>query len=124
MRGPEAASRPARAVAARPARPGPSGDRPLRIAIWLAAALASAGLSATVDLEYVIDGEFTPASDDGSFKTVNPATEEVLAEVAEATEDDVDRAVRAARRAQETVWGPMPGRERAKYLFRITRLLA
>ena len=51
MRGPEAASRPARAVAARPARPGPSGERPLRIAIWLAAAVASAGLSATVDLE-------------------------------------------------------------------------
>ncbi|KLN34082.1 betaine-aldehyde dehydrogenase [Cellulosimicrobium funkei] len=71
-----------------------------------------------------IDGEFTPASDSGSFKTVNPATEEVLAEVAEATEEDVDRAVRAARRAQEKVWGPMPGRERAKYLFRIARLLA
>ncbi|NDO89425.1 aldehyde dehydrogenase family protein [Cellulosimicrobium composti] len=71
-----------------------------------------------------VDGEFTPASDSGSFKTVNPATEEVLAEVAEATEEDVDRAVRAARRAQEKVWGPMPGRERAKYLFRIARLLA
>src|SRR5690606_23365118 len=71
-----------------------------------------------------VDGEFTPASDSGSFKTVNPATEEVLAEVAEATEEDVDRAVRAARRAQEKVWGPMPGRERDKYLFRIARLLA
>jgi aldehyde dehydrogenase (NAD+) len=68
-----------------------------------------------------IDGEFTDGS--GVFKTVNPADEEVLAEVAEAGTDDVDRAVRAARNAFETVWGPMPGKERGKYLFRIARLL-
>ena len=71
-----------------------------------------------------IDGEFVDAADGTTFKTINPATEEVLAEVAEAGEADVDRAVRAARRAQEQVWGPMPGSERAKYLFRIARLLA
>ncbi|MCD9155312.1 aldehyde dehydrogenase family protein [Aeromicrobium duanguangcaii] len=70
-----------------------------------------------------IDGEFTDGGGT-SFKTVNPATEEVLAEVAEADEADVDRAVRAARTAYEKVWGPMPGRERAKYLFRIARILA
>ena len=51
MQGPEAASRPARAVRARPGRPRPGWDRTRRIAIWLAAAVASAGLSATVDLE-------------------------------------------------------------------------
>lgn len=71
-----------------------------------------------------IDGKFTDAADGAVFKTVNPATEEVLAEVSEAGEADIDRAVRAARRAQEKVWGPMPGTERAKYLFRIARLLA
>lgn len=70
-----------------------------------------------------IDGEFTEAAG-GAMKTVNPATEEVLADVAVADEADVDRAVAAARRAQEKVWGPMPGAERAKYLFRIARLLA
>ena len=70
-----------------------------------------------------IDGEFTDGGGE-PFKTVNPATEEVLAEVAEANEADVDRAVRAARTAHEKVWGPMPGRERAKYLFRIARILA
>ncbi|GAA2087416.1 aldehyde dehydrogenase family protein [Aeromicrobium tamlense] len=70
-----------------------------------------------------VDGEFTDGGGT-AFKTVNPATEEVLAEVAEANEDDVDRAVRAARRAYDRVWGPMPGRERAKYLFRIARILA
>jgi aldehyde dehydrogenase (NAD+) len=71
-----------------------------------------------------IDGEFTDAAAGTVFKTVNPATEEVLAEVSEAGEADVDRAVAAARRAQTKVWGPMSGAERAKYLFRIARLLA
>ncbi|MET7749860.1 aldehyde dehydrogenase family protein [Micromonospora sp. NPDC005367] len=70
-----------------------------------------------------IDGKFVDPSDGGSFKSINPATEEVLAEIAEAGSGDVDRAVRAARTAYETVWGPMPGRDRAKYLFRIARLI-
>ena len=71
-----------------------------------------------------IDGEFVDPADGGSRKTVNPATEEVLAEVAEAGPADVAAAVAAARRTQEEVWGPMPGAERAKYLFRIARLIA
>ncbi|MFG2011817.1 aldehyde dehydrogenase family protein [Micromonospora sp. NPDC048868] len=70
-----------------------------------------------------VDGEFVDPTDGGTFKTVNPASEEVLAEVAEAGTQDVDRAVRAARQAYEKVWGPMPGRDRAKYLFRIARIL-
>ncbi|MEV4811308.1 aldehyde dehydrogenase family protein [Micromonospora avicenniae] len=70
-----------------------------------------------------IDGKFVDPSDGGSFKSINPATEEVLAEIAEAGSGDVDRAVRAARTAYEKVWGPMPGRDRAKYLFRIARLV-
>ncbi len=70
-----------------------------------------------------IGGEFTDPAEGGSFKTISPATEEVLAEVAEATDADVDRAVRAARRAQTRVWGRMSGRERSKYLFRIARIL-
>ena len=71
-----------------------------------------------------IDGAFTEPADGGTFKTVNPATEEVLAEISAAGAGDIDRAVAAARRAQQDVWGPMPGRERAKYLYRIARLLA
>jgi aldehyde dehydrogenase (NAD+) len=71
-----------------------------------------------------VDGAFVDPADGGSFKTVNPATEEVLAEVAEAGPADVDAAVRAARRAYTDVWGPMPGAERAKYLYRIARLVA
>ncbi|MEU8259015.1 aldehyde dehydrogenase family protein [Micromonospora sp. NPDC048999] len=70
-----------------------------------------------------VDGKFVDPTDGGSFKSINPASEEVLAEVAEAGAQDVDRAVRAARTAYEKVWGPMPGRDRAKYLFRIARII-
>jgi acyl-CoA reductase-like NAD-dependent aldehyde dehydrogenase len=69
-----------------------------------------------------VDGEFV----DGhgrSFKTISPATEEVLAEIAEADEADVEAAVKAARRAHSRVWSRIPGRERAKYLYRIARIL-
>jgi aldehyde dehydrogenase (NAD+) len=70
-----------------------------------------------------IGGEFVDPADGAAMKTVNPASEEVLAEVAEAGAGDVDRAVAAARRAYDQTWGPMPGRERAKYLYRIARII-
>ena len=70
-----------------------------------------------------IDGEFAPAADGAQLGTVNPATEEPLAMVARGGPADVDRAVAAARAAFEDVWGPMPGAERAKYLYRIARIL-
>jgi aldehyde dehydrogenase (NAD+) len=69
-----------------------------------------------------IGGEFVPATG-GVFKTVNPATEDVLAEIGVASDADVDRAVAAARRAYSGVWSRLPGAERAKYLFRIARLI-
>ncbi|MFE7167465.1 aldehyde dehydrogenase family protein [Streptomyces sp. NPDC057616] len=69
-----------------------------------------------------VDGEFTEAADGKVFKTVSPSTEEVLSEVAQAGEADVDRAVKAARKAFET-WSALPGSERAKYLFRIARII-
>ena len=59
-----------------------------------------------------------------SFKSISPSSEEVLAEVAEATADDIDRAVKAARQAYTSVWSKLPGRERAKYLYRIARIMA
>ncbi len=71
-----------------------------------------------------IGGEFVAGADGGVFKTISPATEEVLAEVAEAGPADVDRAVAAARQAYEQTWSVMPGTERAKYLFRIARIIA
>src|SRR3954462_1190471 len=68
-----------------------------------------------------IGGEFVDAG--RSFKTVNPASEEVLAEIAEADAADVDRAVAAARKAYDGVWSSLPATERAKYLFRIARII-
>ncbi|MUN40729.1 aldehyde dehydrogenase family protein [Actinomadura litoris] len=69
-----------------------------------------------------VGGEFTDGHGE-PFKSVNPADETVLAEIARADEGDVDRAVAAARTAFERVWGPMPGAERAKYLYRIARIV-
>jgi aldehyde dehydrogenase (NAD+) len=69
-----------------------------------------------------IDGEFVDGHGK-SFKTISPSSEEVLAEIAEADESDVDLAVKAARRAHSRVWSRMPGSERAKYLFRIARII-
>jgi aldehyde dehydrogenase (NAD+) len=69
-----------------------------------------------------IDGEFVDGTGE-PFKSVNPATEEVLTEVASGSAADVDRAVAAARRAFTRVWGPMRPADRGKYLFRIARLL-
>ncbi|MEU4273272.1 aldehyde dehydrogenase family protein [Streptomyces sp. NPDC026092] len=69
-----------------------------------------------------IDGEFVDAADGKVFKTVSPSSEEVLSEVAQAGTEDVDRAVKAARKAFEK-WSALPGAERAKYLFRIARII-
>ena len=69
-----------------------------------------------------IDGRFVDGHG-ATFKTISPATEEVLAEIAEADQADVDAAVLAARKAYDKVWSRMPGRERAKYLYRIARII-
>jgi len=69
-----------------------------------------------------IDGEFVDGTGE-PFKTVNPATEEVLTEISAGSAADVDRAVAAARRAFTRVWGPMRPADRGKYLFRIARIL-
>jgi len=75
------------------------------------------------DYGLFIDGEFVEPRSDQMFATVSPSTEHHLANVAAASAADVDLAVSAARRSHTEVWGPMPGRERAKYLYRIARQL-
>ena len=70
-----------------------------------------------------INGEFSDPSSHETFVTLNPATEEPLANVVQASSADVDRAVYAARRAYDAVWSKTTGAERSKYLFRIARLL-
>jgi acyl-CoA reductase-like NAD-dependent aldehyde dehydrogenase len=69
-----------------------------------------------------INGEFVDGSG-ASFKSISPATEEVLAEVSVASDADVDAAVKAARTAYTRVWSRMSGADRGKYLYRIARIL-
>ncbi|KJS62595.1 betaine-aldehyde dehydrogenase [Streptomyces rubellomurinus] len=82
---------------------------------------AAAGDIAT-SYGHFIGGEFVDSSGSEALKTVNPATEQVLAEFAQGTDEDVDRAVAAARKAFVD-WSALPGSERAKYLFRIARIV-
>ena len=70
-----------------------------------------------------IDGEFVSSSSGKSFETLDPSTENSLSVVTEASSEDVDRAVRAARASYEKYWKKMPGTDRARYLFRIARHL-
>jgi aldehyde dehydrogenase (NAD+) len=70
-----------------------------------------------------IGGEMVEPIDGTRFKTVNPATEEVLSEVVAAGPQDVDRAVDAARSAYEGTWSRLSGRDRGKYLYRLARLV-
>ncbi len=69
-----------------------------------------------------IDGEFVEPKSGRHVPTINPATEDVLAEVAEGGPEDVGRAVEAARAASGP-WQALEGAQRAKYLYRIARQL-
>src|SRR4029079_16433812 len=70
-----------------------------------------------------IRGEFVEPHSKRWFETINPATEDTLAEIAEGDAQDVDRAVAEARRAYDKVWRKIAPSERAKYIFRIARLI-
>jgi aldehyde dehydrogenase (NAD+) len=70
-----------------------------------------------------IGGKFVKPSKGKYFDTISPSTEEKLAEIAEADEKDVDIAVKAAKSAYDKTWKKMPAKERAKYIFRIARMI-
>src|SRR5438270_11673116 len=70
-----------------------------------------------------IDGRTTPAQTGRTFKTVNPATGAVLAEVAEADATDVDRAVAAARRALEGPWARFKPFDRQQVMLKLADLV-
>ncbi|NCP85173.1 MAG: aldehyde dehydrogenase family protein [Bacteroidetes bacterium] len=71
---------------------------------------------------HFINGKFTPSTTGEYFDTINPATEEKLSELALGSVEDVDKAVKAAKKAQKD-WAKLPGKERGKYLYRIARLI-
>ena len=68
-----------------------------------------------------IGGKWVKATQ--QFKTTNPANDQVIAEVGLAGKKEINQAVKAARKAYESVWSKMPAADRGKYLFRIARLL-
>ncbi|HAQ04319.1 MAG: aldehyde dehydrogenase family protein [Acidimicrobiales bacterium] len=70
-----------------------------------------------------IDGDFVASSSGKSFETLDPSTEKSLSVVTEASPEDVDRAVQAARVSYEKYWKKMSGADRGRYLFRIARHL-
>jgi aldehyde dehydrogenase (NAD+) len=78
-----------------------------------------------IDAQYelFIGGEFVAPQEGRYFESVNPATEETLSSVALATNADVDLAVKAARKAYNGAWSKMKAADRAKYIYRIARIL-
>src|SRR6056297_1215367 len=72
---------------------------------------------------HFINGDFTEPVKKRYFKSINPATGAVLSEFAEGTSEDVDAAVKAARKAYGNDWSALSGKERGKYIFRIARII-
>ena len=75
------------------------------------------------EYQLFIDGKFVSAKTGKSFPSINPATEKKISSISLAGSEDVDDAYKAAKKAFDSTWSRMPGRERGKYLFRIARLL-
>ncbi|NCT14549.1 MAG: betaine-aldehyde dehydrogenase [Flavobacteriales bacterium CG18_big_fil_WC_8_21_14_2_50_32_9] len=73
--------------------------------------------------ELFIGGKWVKPTSGKYFDTINPANEQKIALIAEANDKDVDKAVKAARKAYNEVWSKMPAKERAKYIYRIARLI-
>src|ERR1700759_3523321 len=69
-----------------------------------------------------IDGQKVPSVSGRTFNTLNPATEQVIAEVAEGNEEDANRAGAAVRRAFEGPWRTMRASERGQILLRLVDL--
>ena len=103
-------------------KPGPAA--PMSVSWEYAPSIESAD-HVKIDDRYdlFIGGEFVQPHSRRYFETINPATEDVLSQIAEGDAQDVDRAVGAARKAYDKVWRKLPASERAKYIFRIARLI-
>ena len=80
-------------------------------------------ISIKSEYQLFIDGKFVKPKKRKYFPTINPASEKKLSSIAEASTDDVDKAVKSARRAYDGVWSSMSAKERGKYIFRIARLI-
>jgi aldehyde dehydrogenase (NAD+) len=102
-----------------------TGHRPDRQAVWAYAPAPESREVLTLKDRYglFIGGKMVEPKSGKWFETISPSTEDHLADVAEAGPEDVDLAVKAAREAWDSGWRDLPGRERAKFLYRIARAL-
>lgn len=73
--------------------------------------------------ELFINGKFVKPNSKKYFETINPASEKKLSNIAQANAKDMDIAVKAAKKAYDNIWSKMPEAERAKYIYRIARLM-
>ena len=69
-----------------------------------------------------INGHFLANQSGETFDVTNPATGEVITKIAVGNKEDVDFAVKSARKAFES-WSKLTGAERGKYLFRVARII-
>ena len=92
---------------------------------WQYAAAPESTDHVQIDAEYglFIGGEFIAPADGRYFESINPATEETLSSIALASDADVDRAVKAARKAYNGPWSKLSAADRGKYIYRIARIL-
>jgi len=92
---------------------------------WRYAPAPESRSAANINPQYdlYINGKFEKPLSKKYFATINPASEEKISDIAEANAADVDKAVTAARKAYEKVWKKMPPKERAKYIYRIARMI-
>jgi len=84
---------------------------------------SSEHISISDKYHHFIGGEWVHPEKGRYMTTINPATENKLAEFAEGTSEDVKRAVKAARKAYEKSWSNLSGKERGKYIFRLARMI-
>ena len=70
-----------------------------------------------------IGGEFVKPVKGNYFDTINPATEEKIASVADGTQKDIDKAVKAAKEAYDKFWFKLPAKDKGKYIYRIARMI-
>lgn len=90
----------------------------------MATAVRAQSLPRVQHTECFIDGKWQPSASGKTFATINPATEEVIAEVAEGDKADVDLAAAAARRAFESgPWSRMDARDRGRLMYRLADLI-
>jgi len=77
----------------------------------------------SIDCPHYIDGEYVPLENGKTYDNINPATEEVLGVVGEGGKEEVDQAVRAARKALKGEWGQMPLKKRSNIIRKIGDLI-